>query len=76
MKRRDRTRLAAVLRGFRKDPRPVPLTLSGDDDWIGWAGYHFVNVVMYFCSTRPLPQDLLVEDVWLDELGEPVSPDD
>ena len=46
------------------------------DEWVASAGFHFVNVLLYFRSTKPMPADLFVGNVWLDERGWPVSGDE
>jgi hypothetical protein len=61
----------------RAAPPDHLLTISvGDDDWSGAAGFHFVNAMMYFRSTKPLPPGLRVEDVWLEHGGGPVTGDE
>ena len=52
--------------------------IDGDesDEWCASAGFHFVNVLLYFRATKPMPADLFVEDVWLDERGWPVAGDE
>jgi hypothetical protein len=56
-------------------PTHVLSVVEGDDgdEWFASAGFHFVNVLMYFRSTLPMPDDLFVEDVWLNEDGAPVA---
>ena len=49
---------------------------DASDEWCASAGFHFVNVLLYFKSKKPLPADLFVEDVWLDERGWPVAGDE
>ena len=59
-------------------PSRVLSVVEGDtgDVWVASAGFHFVNVLLYFRSTAPMPAELFVEDVWLDERGWPVAGDE
>jgi len=59
-----------------ESPAHVLTVVEGGDDCDGWfaqSGFHYVNALMYFRSTKPLPTDLNVEDVWLDENNSPVT---
>lgn len=57
-------------------PQEFIVTLvHGDDEdnWAASAGYHFVNVVSYWRTGKPVPADLFVKDVWYDEKGCPTE---
>ncbi len=62
---------------YAAPPAFVLTIVDGDtDDWAASVGFHFVNVVSYWRATKPMPPDLFVEDVWLDERGWPVEGDE
>jgi len=62
---------------FRLPPLYVLSVVHGDGDELGAiAGPRLVNVLEYFKSSKPLPADLLVDDVWFDERGWPVTGDE
>lgn len=70
-------RLITKAEAFRLPPRYVLSVVHGDgDDWGAIAGPRLVNILEYFKSTKPLPADLLVDDVWIDERGWPVTGDE
>ena len=70
-------RLITRTEAFQLPPRYVLSVVTGDEDDLGGiAGARLVNVLDYYQSAKPLPEDLLVEDVWFDEKGWPVTADE
>lgn len=51
---------------------------DGEDcELAGLAGVRLVNALSYWRSSRPLPRDLIVEDLWFDGVtGWPVTADE
>jgi hypothetical protein len=71
---REVTRAAALA----TPPERILTVVDGDGDELGgMVGVRIVNALSYWRSSKPLPADLVVDDLWFDGVtGWPVASDE